>query len=562
MGRCALIRLMSIGLCAALAVPAMAADAAATTAAPAVASPAVALPTPAPAPVPAPVAAPAAVPVDAAAPTPAPAPVPVPAPTPAEGVLAAMTQMLSVGDDSDPLLRLPGFGSTGVVASAFELGPLAAGAWKEMPDRRTLNVSGWVVELRQLAGDWKTLRSILPPLMPKDEAKVRRIQWCGVSAWMVDLTLSPEAHPGFKALWQCHIMAPVAGQFLALSFKGAPERFAEARPALRQVALSVRFVVYGLVAEYFPTMALEGQAGVQVDPTVDFDWAEGAPGNGVGPDLFAVRWTGTLRPRFSETYTFTMASDDGVRLWINGKVVIENWTDHPVTEDTGTIDLKAGEPCDIKLEFYENKIFAAARLFWQSTGQPREIVPAACFESHPPAFLLAAPEPPAARGIDCEGLPALLYGQRPGGYKTERTDGFHWTGRYGAQSLTFGKSPGTVNVSLQRLAVKVSDARSVLPAFAPEDQVTVTPVLWQGAAAWCVECVLDAARHPKVTARYQRHYLAPLKQGLLLVSFVSADANWFAARKDSFLSVFESVKLTPENQDQTVPESTPDKSVF
>ena len=95
-----------------------------------------------------------------------------------------------------------------------------------------------------------------------------------------------------------------------------------------------------------------------------------------GGKAFSIRWTGTVTPKYSETYTFTTRSDDGVRLFVNGKRVIDNWTDHGSAEDTATVALTAGKPCDLKLEYFNSAGGGEMRLFWQSASQPRTLVPA------------------------------------------------------------------------------------------------------------------------------------------------------------------------------------------
>ena len=56
----------------------------------------------------------------------------------------------------------------------------------------------------------------------------------------------------------------------------------------------------------------------------------------------------------SGTYTFRTWSDDGVRLWVNGQLMIDNWSDHEPASDTATITLEAGRKYDLVLEYYEN----------------------------------------------------------------------------------------------------------------------------------------------------------------------------------------------------------------
>ena len=91
----------------------------------------------------------------------------------------------------------------------------------------------------------------------------------------------------------------------------------------------------------------------RLDPTVDVDWGAGAPVTGFGSDTFSVRWSGALVPRYTQTYTFAMTSDDGVRLWVGGRLVVDAWTPHAVRTDTGTVALNAGVPTPVVLEYFE-----------------------------------------------------------------------------------------------------------------------------------------------------------------------------------------------------------------
>jgi len=132
----------------------------------------------------------------------------------------------------------------------------------------------------------------------------------------------------------------------------------------------------GLAAEYFAGVALAGPPLLRrVDPGVDFDWASGSPAAGVPSDLFSARWTGSVTPRYSQTYTFTTTTDDGVRLWVDGTLLVDRWVDQSATQHSGSIALVAGVSYDVQMEYYERGGNALARLEWQSASQPREVVP-------------------------------------------------------------------------------------------------------------------------------------------------------------------------------------------
>src|SRR5436305_10704745 len=95
----------------------------------------------------------------------------------------------------------------------------------------------------------------------------------------------------------------------------------------------------GLAGVYYNSADLSGSpVAARVDPTVNFIWS-GSPAAKVNADNFSVRWSGQVVSRYSGLYTFLTSSDDGVRLTVNGKQIINNWTKHAATINTGTITL-------------------------------------------------------------------------------------------------------------------------------------------------------------------------------------------------------------------------------
>lgn len=132
----------------------------------------------------------------------------------------------------------------------------------------------------------------------------------------------------------------------------------------------------GLTGAYFPNRYLNGFATVtRTDATINFQWGNGSPASGIGSDNFSVRWLGEVQAPVSGNYTFTTTSDDGIRLWVNNQLLLENWTDHGPTNDSGSITLTAGQKYPIKIEYYENGGGAVAQLLWQYPGGSQQIVP-------------------------------------------------------------------------------------------------------------------------------------------------------------------------------------------
>lgn len=131
----------------------------------------------------------------------------------------------------------------------------------------------------------------------------------------------------------------------------------------------------GLFGEYFDNINLTSRKLARTDTTVDFDWGSGSPDAPIGTDTFSVRWTGWVHAPSSGTYSFHTTSDDGVRLWVDNHLIINNWTDHGATENSGSITLSAGKKYDIKLEYYENGGAATIKLSWTPPGVARQIIP-------------------------------------------------------------------------------------------------------------------------------------------------------------------------------------------
>jgi hypothetical protein len=144
----------------------------------------------------------------------------------------------------------------------------------------------------------------------------------------------------------------------------------------------------GLLGTYWDNIDFTGTARTRIDPTVNFDFGSGAPMPGMGADTFSVRWTGQVRAKVSGTHTFFTMSDDGVRLFVNGQLIIDNFTDHAPTENSGTITLTAGQKYDIRMDLYENGGGAVGQLRWSAPGLAKEVIPQT--HLHPYVMLVAS----------------------------------------------------------------------------------------------------------------------------------------------------------------------------
>jgi len=129
----------------------------------------------------------------------------------------------------------------------------------------------------------------------------------------------------------------------------------------------------------------------RTDPQINFNWPDGtAPDASLGDDNFSVRWTGEIEAAFTETYTFYTNSDAGVRLWVDGQQLVDNWTAHVNMENSGNIDLVAGQAYNLQMEYYEDTGPAVAELRWSSARTPKQFVPQAALS---PPIKASSPSP-------------------------------------------------------------------------------------------------------------------------------------------------------------------------
>lgn len=124
-------------------------------------------------------------------------------------------------------------------------------------------------------------------------------------------------------------------------------------------------------AAYYNNASLTGTpAMVSNDGTwfLDFEWGKGGPGGacGVGADNFSVRWTRTLN-LISGLYRFTVTTDDGVRLYVDGQLKLDKWFDQGPTTYNVDVSLSTGQH-DVRLDYYEHGADATAKLFWKRIG--------------------------------------------------------------------------------------------------------------------------------------------------------------------------------------------------
>jgi len=126
----------------------------------------------------------------------------------------------------------------------------------------------------------------------------------------------------------------------------------------------------GFMAEYFKNRDLAGPpAVVAVEPAINLRPPR-LPAPGFPHDNFSARWTGQLVAPATGTYLFTMAGDDGFRVFLDGEKIIDHWIEGPTMPDTGSAELVAGKTYDLRVEFFQAGGSYLAELSWRTPDYP------------------------------------------------------------------------------------------------------------------------------------------------------------------------------------------------
>jgi len=131
---------------------------------------------------------------------------------------------------------------------------------------------------------------------------------------------------------------------------------------------------HGLRGEYFAGRGLSKLVFVRDDPQIAYEWGETSPHSALTPAgrEFSVRWRGKLRAPANGTYQLFTTTDDGVRVWLDGRLVIDKWFDQSAGEHSAEVKLEAGNAHDLKVEYYNGTGRAAATLSWSGPNLPRQ----------------------------------------------------------------------------------------------------------------------------------------------------------------------------------------------
>jgi hypothetical protein len=193
------------------------------------------------------------------------------------------------------------------------------------------------------------------------------------------------------------------------------------RPVIQGLESRQMLAGDGLSATYFSQTNLSGSQVSRIDPEVDFDWSGTSPDPAIPQYNFSARWHGQVEAPTTETYTFYTLNDDGVRLWVDGQLLVDDWRVQAPAEESGSISLQAGHRYDIRMEYYQAFGQAVAGLSWSSPTTPKQIIPQAQLYSTSPDDVTPG-----------DGLSATYYSEPdlsgPSVTRVDSTIDFDWSG--------------------------------------------------------------------------------------------------------------------------------------
>ena len=144
----------------------------------------------------------------------------------------------------------------------------------------------------------------------------------------------------------------------------------------------------GLLGEYYASSTnWTGSFSTRIDPEINFSWSSTTgPGLGMPGTNYSVKWKGWITAPYSGTWTITETSDDAVGVYIDGVLIVSDWSAHAPREKSGTVTLTGGQSRYIEIHHINYGGGAVAKLEWSHPLVPRQVVPQAWLTTAAPTF--------------------------------------------------------------------------------------------------------------------------------------------------------------------------------
>lgn len=205
-------------------------------------------------------------------------------------------------------------------------------------------------------------------VLPLDRKKIKSIAVIGEPAkhTQIDALGSPGVVP-LKSVGILDGIKAAAGDAIAIHYAAAGT---DGQPVSGPIISSPdNPSVHGFKAEYFKNSDLEGKpAVVRVDDAINI-LNNASPASGISGEKYSVRWNAKLVAPVAGNYTFSFRGDDGFRVFLDGKLLINGWQRSAARALQGHLVLEAGKTYDLRVEFFQDGGDCVAQLNWQIPGK-------------------------------------------------------------------------------------------------------------------------------------------------------------------------------------------------
>jgi beta-glucosidase len=128
----------------------------------------------------------------------------------------------------------------------------------------------------------------------------------------------------------------------------------------------------GLLGEYFNNIQLSGSPTLsRIDEEINFGWTLYSPDPKINYDSYSVRWSGKIKSPVAGKFKIGIEGNDGYRLYLNNKLVIDNWKSQTFSTRLAEVGFEKDEAYDIRVEFFESQGYARFKLIW-NVGVPND----------------------------------------------------------------------------------------------------------------------------------------------------------------------------------------------
>ncbi len=127
----------------------------------------------------------------------------------------------------------------------------------------------------------------------------------------------------------------------------------------------------GLIGEYYSGSNFDNLVRIRQDKEIYFDWDYSNPIPELSADYFSIRWRGKVFAKKEGKHIFTVYTDDGMRVWLNGRLIINAWKDQPPTLYEALVILEKERFYDIRVDYYQKQYQTTAAVFFNHEEEDR-----------------------------------------------------------------------------------------------------------------------------------------------------------------------------------------------